>query len=356
MGDARINVMDDLREYSFYFQRPAKVQLDLTDKCNLDCLYCYNKASTLASQGKMTDPEVAFVLDKICSQLNPVVVTFSGGEPLLRRKLLWRCIQQLKEHEVEAWINTNGLLISRDDAEVFHRLGVDNISVNIESLTPSVHDQLRGAKGAFGSLPRVLDLLKDSVGAEKISIACVVNRENMESLPELAKFVQSQGFRELHLLDMIPTVGGDHSLIPTREEWRRFYVIFQEVRGTGVRINPNHALLFQSGFDKDHVFPFCMAGRVKMVICANGDIVPCNYFKHPEYVCGNALRDDLLAVWTEAPVMQRFRYSLDGYESCVDCTSLKKCAGGCKALSLALSGEAYRPDPYCREYTLRDIS
>lgn len=347
--------MNFLEELSFEFQRPAKVQLDLTNACNLDCAYCYNKASAFLESREMSDDEVAAVVSKIAGELDPVVVTFSGGEPLLRRELLLRSLRALKRHDIAVWLNTNGLRIDRRTAAELRDGGIDRVSINIESLAPGIHDSLRGRKGSLDRAARALDLLSAAIGAERISISCVVTRANMPMLSELARFVRDRGFHELHLLDMIPTHTAEASLVPDAADWRAFYETFDEIRAAGARVNPNHALLFLRGFDREFVFPFCMAGRLKMVICANGDIVPCNYFKSAQSVCGNALRDNLLAVWTESETMRAFRHSLDGYQRCSGCAHLTKCAGGCKALSNAMCGTPFTPDPYCSRYGLCDV-
>lgn len=346
--------MSFLQKYEYDFQRPAKVQLDVTNVCNLNCVYCYNKANTLPSSEELHDDELEMIVEKICTELDPAVVTFSGGEPMLRKPLLFKLMRRLKQSDVDVWLNSNAVLIDKEAAVELQDIGVDNVSVNIESIQAEAHNWLRGRSDAYALSLKALDLLRSTIGAGKVSIACVVNRRNLAAIPDVAGFVKENGFRELHLLDMIPTPAADPALVLDADEWRSFFQVLDKIRATGVRINPNHALLFMSGFNREFIYPFCMAGRLKMVIAANGDIVPCNYFKSKAYICGNALKDNLLAVWQKAPVMLRFRYSLAGYESCSECGSVGKCAGGCKALALAFSGDPYSPDPYCRNWGLYD--
>jgi len=345
--------MSFLREYAEYFERPAKVQVDLTDICNLDCLYCYNKANQL-SVGKtdMSDQEFGSVIGKVIDQLNPVIVTFAGGEPLVRRELLFESMRRLKAHDIKVWLNTNATLVDAATARALAEIGVDQVSVNVESRRPIKHDLIRGKQGALGKTEPNILRLKDALGAGKISITTVITRLNLDQIVGVAELVKEHGFKELHLLDMIPRGAEEDRLIPSREDWLGFAETFKTISAMGIRINPNHAMLYLSEFDNSFNFPFCMAGRLKMVICANGDVVPCNYFKSAEFLCGNALRDDLRAVWSESAMMNKFRYSQDGYESCGGCPSQKKCAGGCKAFSKHFFADAFKPDPYCSVYQL----
>lgn len=344
-----------IRDFSFLFSRPYKVQLDITNNCNLDCVYCYNSARKLSTENEMSDLQLQMVATKIRDQLNPLIVSFSGGEPLFRRQALVTCIEILKERDIEVWINTNGLLIDNEIATRFKDLEVNRVNVNIESLNHRVHDRLRGQAGAFEQLMNKLQLLEDAVGSPKISISVVVNRLNLYGLVDLARFVERKNFLDLHLLDMIPTINNARELALDAPEWSIFFKLFSEIRQIGIRITPNHALLFMQDFNRDFVFPFCMAGRLKFVICANGDIVPCDYFKSTQFICGNALSDDLKLVWSSSKVLKRFRYSLEGYDDCEDCGCLKKCAGGCKALSYAFFGDPFMPDPYCKFFGLRNV-
>lgn len=344
-----------LHDFSYYFSRPANVQIDVTDECNLACVYCYNFANQVSRGEALNDIEFENVIEKIIEELNPVTVTFSGGEPFLRKDILFRSIKMLNEKDIEVQINTNALLIDQHISRELAGCEIKTVSVNIESLEPSEYDTIRGAQGSFFKLKNSLELLKKAVGNRKISIATVVNKMNHQSLLDIARYVKSNDFFEYHLLDMIPTNEESQKLILSKDEWRIFYKTYLEIVKLGIRIKPNHALLFLNEFSQDTVFPFCMAGRLKMVICANGDIVPCNYFKTPEYVCGNAVRDNLLEVWESSACMTKFRYSLKGYESCYSCEHFRRCAGGCKALSYFFYSRPFSPDPYCKTYKIKAL-
>ena len=68
---------DFLHNFSFYFQCPTQVQLDITNHCNLGCLYCYNKASEFFLNKDMTDKEVMIVINKIIKQLRHCPTLYS---------------------------------------------------------------------------------------------------------------------------------------------------------------------------------------------------------------------------------------------------------------------------------------
>jgi len=345
---------------SFIFSRPAIVQVDITNHCNLDCRYCYNKSNEFLINPEMDSSKLELVIEKIIKQLNPVIVSFSGGEPFIRKDDLFKCAKMLKDANIKVYINTNGTLLNDDIINKLKALDIDQVHINIESLSGEKHDFLRGVPGAFKKTMDNLERVRQLWDPSRISISVVVNKKNLEDLLEIAKFVKEKGFGELHIIDMVPTAINDKELLLTKEEWIKFYSIYEDIKKLGIKIVPNHALLFMRNFKEDKKkpidVPFCEAFRLKMVICADGTIVPCDYFKSKEYICGNAVTDNLLDVWQNSEVGNKFRFPLPGtYKECESCALFNKCFGGCKAFAKAINGDPFSADPYCKVYKLNEV-
>jgi radical SAM protein with 4Fe4S-binding SPASM domain len=338
-------------KFKLLFSRPAQVQIDITNRCNLNCLYCYNKMNSLRDR-ELSDDELRQIISKVITELNPLYVSFSGGEPLIRADLLIESIKKLKENKIGVHINTNSLLMTEDIAKNFGELKVDKININIDSL--EYQDKLRGGKNLLKKTFNSLEILKKHFPKEKISIACVITKLNYKNCLEIAKFVKREGLMEIHLLDMIPCEKSSMDLFLSKEEWLEFFKIYKEIKDMGVKIKPNHALLFLGEFENQVKIPFCMAGRFKMVITADGKIVPCNYFKNKDFICGDALKENLLEVWQNSKIMNEFRYFIPKEEKCQKCKLVNLCTGGCRAMSLKLTGDAFKADPYCITYNLKD--
>jgi len=339
------------KDFEHLFVRPMQVQVDLTNRCNLNCLYCYNKKNLLKGK-ELTDYEFHNFIDKLILQLNPYYVTFSGGEPLLRKELLFELSKKLKDNNIEVHLNTNSLLITEEIAKKLTELNIDKININIDSFKKQ--DLLRGGNELIHKTLRSLNILKKHFPPSKISIAVVITTLNYKDLLEIAKFVKEEGFMEIHLLDMIPTEESSMQFFLSKQQWLEFFDIYQKIKELGVHIRPNHALLFLKEFEEYVKIPFCMAGRFKLVITADGNIVPCNYFKKQEYVCGNVLEINLLDVWQNSELLNKFRYFIPEDNKCSKCKSINLCSGGCRAMSLFVLGDAFKADPYCITYGLND--
>lgn len=338
-------------QFERLFIRPIQVQVDLTNLCNLNCVYCYNKENSLKGK-ELSDKELSVVISKIIKELNPLYVSFSGGEPLLRKDCLFRLSKKLKENGIQVHLNTNSLLITEEIAKLLNELKIDKININIDSFKKQ--DSMRGGEKLIDKTLNSLNILKKYFPKEKISIASVITKLNYSDLLEIAEYVKREGFMEIHLLDMIPCEQSSKKLFLSKEEWNQFYDIYRKIKEMGIKIKPNHALLFLKEFEEYVKIPFCMAGRFKMVITADGKIVPCDYFKKSKFVCGNALNDNLLDVWQNSYIMNKFRYFIPKENKCQKCKLVNLCTGGCRAMSLHILGDAFKADPYCLIYDLKN--
>ena len=326
--------------------RPMIVQVDTTNSCNLSCTYCYNKLNSIGG-AELSDTQFLEMIKKVIKELNPVAVSFSGGETLLRKKLFFRAARMLKNNAIEVRINTNGFLLDAKTAKEMKRIGVDLVRITVDNLD-SLKITTRGGK----SLNDIFDILSKYFVSNKVVLACVVRKSNYKSLIEMAKFVKKKKFGMFHLLDLIPCDPSLKKEMLSKKEWIKFYEIYSKIKHLGIKIIPNHALLFSDNQTKKIKAPFCMAGKYKIVITANGFVVPCNYFKTEEYVCGNVKVDNLLDLWKNSEILKKFRYFSGNNIKCKDCSS-EFCKGGCRALADKILGDPFGGDSYCIKYNLK---
>ncbi len=88
----------------------------------------------------------------------------------------------------------------------------------------------------------------------------------------------------------------------------------------------------------------CAAGKYKIVIDYDADVYACNFFRSPEFLCGNILSGDAKEIWHTGKGFNHFRrLSLNESfpDKCNNCIKRFKCAGGCLAWT-----EGYRNENY----------
>ena len=119
------------------------MRISLTDRCNLRCRYC------MPSDGvcKLSHEQIMSLEDvletvKIASELGIKKIRLTGGEPLVRKGLLWLC-EEIKKIDAikDLSITTNGTLLA-PMANDLKSAGVDRINISLDSLDPVRYNQI----------------------------------------------------------------------------------------------------------------------------------------------------------------------------------------------------------------------
>lgn len=132
--------------------------IHVTKKCNLNCLYCYEKDKT----SEYTWEEIKSLIDNICNYNKEFSIEFLGGEPMLRFDLIKQTIQYLKTKEVfvnDYIITTNGTIINKELIDLMKEN--DNISFSVSIDGGYFANQLRITKDNKNSFDLVMKNIKE---------------------------------------------------------------------------------------------------------------------------------------------------------------------------------------------------
>ena len=100
--------------YREQLKAPLQVALDITNKCNLRCLHCFNSSGeNQIIEAEMTDDEVLSFVDTLVP-MQLYNICFCGGEPLMRKELLLKCIKKLSVNNSTISMVSNGLLATTE--------------------------------------------------------------------------------------------------------------------------------------------------------------------------------------------------------------------------------------------------
>ncbi|MBP5344365.1 MAG: radical SAM protein [Alphaproteobacteria bacterium] len=335
-------------EFAEYYERPAEVQVDVTNRCNFDCAYCYNKGNSHRNKPELSDGRFLLLVDKIVKELNPVTIIFTGGEPLLRKTLLLKSIQKVHDAGIGTALNTNGYFLTESVIQELKEAGLDTIQTNLDACNAAVYQKLRGGVSSYSRQIETLKNLKRLFGEKCVTVIQVVTKENYKYIKVLANFIQELGLTKLKLLDFVPVKKEDQALMLTKTEWLEVLNQVKESREElKVLVRLCHSFIFMSDEYKNLKFPFCMAARFALFITADGSLFPCNHLKRDEFYCGNAFENNLLKLWQDNEMLNKIRYYDYSDRKCINCIKYKQCAGGCKALANILKGNAFAGDPSC---------
>ena len=280
--------------------------------CNMACRYCYylDKADIYGGREPIMTEQMLETLVReyiAANEVQDVYFNWHGGEPLLLGKDFYRKALAFEEKYADGktihnTIQTNGILLDREWAELFRR---HNFLVGISIDGPrEIHDRYRRDKGGQPTFDRALrgvDLLRSS-GVEFNTLS-TVNKASEGHGPEVYRFLKSIGSRYMQFMPVVEHVKEGRIVDPAEEgaqiaPWSvsatGFGQFLCDIFDEWVRRDVSRYFIGQ--FDAAlacwcGVPPgICVFGETcggNAVIEHNGDLYPCDHFVYPKYRLGN---------------------------------------------------------------------
>jgi MoaA/NifB/PqqE/SkfB family radical SAM enzyme len=124
---------------------PYSAQIEVTLKCNGTCPFCaiHTLPESYITRDMNTE-QIKYLIDQI-SDLGINALSFTGGEPTLRKDISELIYHAGIEHDLINGIATNGYLMPRLFKE--HKLeGLDYILLSLDYPSAELHDRKRGLK------------------------------------------------------------------------------------------------------------------------------------------------------------------------------------------------------------------
>ena len=185
----------------------AKVYLEPTNRCNLDCITCIRN-SWDAEFGQMSADTFSRILASLAEIGPPLTVFFGGfGEPLAHPHTI-DMIRQVKELGLTVEMITNGTLLDEKRSKALIAAGLDTLWVSIDGSRPESFADVRlGAE-----LPTVLANLRRfrqlRPAAHKPSPAIGINfvamKRNIADLPEVLSLGKRLGASKFAVSNVLP--------------------------------------------------------------------------------------------------------------------------------------------------------
>ena len=130
------------------FVGPEQVVIDLTNRCNNNCIGCWTRSPLLRDMeptAKWVSEEIPY--DSIMHLLNDLhdlgtrrVRFTGGGEPLIHPQLD-EILKACKQRDLITCITTNGVKLTQERAELFASLPLDEVAVSIWAATPDTYSR-----------------------------------------------------------------------------------------------------------------------------------------------------------------------------------------------------------------------
>jgi MoaA/NifB/PqqE/SkfB family radical SAM enzyme len=160
------------------------VRMIPTDKCNLNCSYCWQKRD---ESYEMTLAEFDSYVAKAKS-LNTGIITFLGGEPMTW-PYLYDALESCSRANILTDLTTNGTLLNSKTIDRLGASGLDYLNISVDGTSPN---NVTRKNSVFR--PDILDCLKDARKNHKMHfrINSVIYKNNFEQIRSLLEFAKSR--------------------------------------------------------------------------------------------------------------------------------------------------------------------
>lgn len=263
---------------------PVHITIEPANICDMGCPVCETGAGIMQRpRGYMSLDNFKRIVDHVAPHTNTLFFYFMG-EPFLNR--YWYEMLRYAKAQGIPFINTctNGHFI---DAEQVVRSGIDEISFQIGGVTQATHEVYR----VGGDLQKTLRNCHETVLARnrqglkkpRIALGFILMKHNELEVGEFHRIAKEIGVDDATVIDpCVRTVFQGKQYLPTnsvnwfynREEFEQRQVLVPK------ELNDGCPWIYHS-----------------LVVCWNGDIVPCCRDPQGKFVMGNLLNDNLETIW-----------------------------------------------------------
>jgi len=192
-----------LRSYVFKRTPLRYVDFCLDFTCNLNCQHCFAQALKRSDCRTISIDEYRDIAEQ-CMALGVVNFSFQGGEPLLIENLS-EIIGVFEPQRNLISVTTNGTLLTEPKIKELKKMGVDILTVSLDSSIASEHDTFRGVNGSFEKTLRGITLaLKNGL---RVTIGCVVTHASLRSEGFLGLINTAQRLKSV-LYIILPVAAG----------------------------------------------------------------------------------------------------------------------------------------------------
>ncbi len=263
-------------------RRITYLRLSLTDRCDFRCTYCMSEKMEFMPRSEILSLEECLLIAKVFVESGVSKIRLTGGEPLVRKDMLWLA-QRIRKLDGlrELTLTTNGSQLARM-ASPLAQAGMDRINISLDSLDPeSFHHITR-----TGNLHQVLsgiDAAITAFGSRRIKLNTVVQRDvNLHELPDLVEFAL-QNAVDISFIEQMPLGKTGQRIADSffsnqelLEQLSQRFEMIPSIENSGGPAHywriPRHET--RIGFISPHTRNFC-ADCNRMRVTARGELFPC---------------------------------------------------------------------------------
>ncbi|MBI5480607.1 MAG: radical SAM protein [Deltaproteobacteria bacterium] len=271
------------------------LHVEVTSRCPLRCLHCYNDRAVADALDLAT---LESVLDD-AMPLGCLFVVLTGGE-VYARPDFEQIVSAARRREFDVRCQTSGWHLDDHAAGFLAERAVSEVHISVYSDNPAVHDAVTRMPGSHARALRAVHALRRR--GVRVLIKSVVTEVNAASYRSVQTLARSLGCACSIDPVVVPCESGacgPCGVRPPDDILREFY---------GEYAWSQIAAAFSGSRARGALRPLddapCLAGATSLFLASDGTIYPCVDLKIP---CGSVLTESLACIWRGSPGLRRVR-------------------------------------------------
>lgn len=323
--------------------------LHLTSTCNLDCKYCYENKH----EGEISFDNIKAIIDYEINQKSKYsVLTFYGGEPLLKKDLIYQTIEYIKSQKTKTkfyyGMTTNGILLDDDFIEYMKDNDFVNLAYSIDGKkeTQDLNRITRDGKGTFDIVEKNAKKLLDTF-PDLIAMA-VVTKNNLANLSENVEYLIELGFKSINLQFNYTDNWQDEDLSEIKKQYEKvgeiyYNRILNEEDISIIAIEEKIKTHVKQGFNCNEE---CQLGIKSVNVDIDGRLYPCVQFvENEKFVIGDC-KDGIDIEKRKALIESSHKEK----EICKNCAINKRCKHTCACRNYMTTKDVNEVSPLVCEF------
>jgi uncharacterized protein len=347
--------------------KPSAVYFNPTERCNLNCSYCYIPADMRLNGINMSTAKLLEALERLKAHFQATLpegtkpqIIFHGAEPLINKDAVFAGIERFRD-DFRFGVQTNATLLD-DEAISFLKANGIGIGISLDGHIPAIADRARKAWGGNGVSRQVTAVMDKLRGYPAFNVICTMTSLNMRSLPKIVDFFHENEVSTCLLNVVRCTLPGAREIKPDEDEAAKWFIkalerSHQLYAKTGRKLvvanfaNILLAVMAPTARRLMCDISPCGGGRCFFALAPNGDIFPCSEFIGlPDYKGGNLFTDkvdDIVASPAFKTVTGR---KVEDIKHCRTCAIRHFCGSPCPAEAAEMNGGMNQKGAFCRFY------
>lgn len=301
---------------------PIRLQLEVTDKCNFDCIMCNRQSRENVTRNLNNDFDMELFV-RVIEKMKPFYVTLNGlGEPLLNKEI-GTMLAFCRKARITTSMPCN-LSVSKILNSELVTNPPDRIIFSIHGATKEVFESI-SRKANYDACLSAMKKYIGSVDRSKtdIKVLCALQAKNLLEFKNMYNLLKEMQLVEGFCLVPAYDYGG-----PNTEE-RRIIPAVSEKKEAVLQIDA----CMEKSLEKQEIDFYknwknviksikpsaddsqkknngpCLVPWFSTYIAANGNVLPCCYLTDEHYILGNVLNTPFNEIWN-GPEYRNFRKNL----------------------------------------------